>query len=247
MTRELDRRLEQWQSVAKALQEETERRSIAEAELSQVLRRTVEDQEAERQRIARELHDTLGQSLTLLQLGLDGIGRAKPVGADLQQRVASLKTMAKDAGRDIDRLAWEIRPTALDDLGLQTAIRNLLQTWSARASVAFDLHLTLNDRRLPRPVETTLYRVLQEALTNVVRHAEATRVGVILGVQEEFVTMIIEDDGKGFETEEAGAGRGPARRLGLLGMRERLTLVGGTLEIESNPGQGTTLFVRAPI
>jgi signal transduction histidine kinase len=92
-----------------------------------------------------------------------------------------------------------------------------------------------------------LYRVLQEALTNVVRHAEATRVGVILGLKEDTVTMIIEDDGRGFGCDEDNPAQAPARHFGLLGMRERLALVDGTLEIESAPGRGTTLFIRVPL
>jgi len=235
------------EELTQAWRQESERRAVVEAELSQVLRRTVADQEAERQRIARELHDTLGQSLTLLQLGLDGISRTMPANDAAQARVANLKTLTVDVGRQVHELAWEIRPTVLDDLGLQTAIRNLLETWSERSSLKFDLHLTLADRRLPATIETALYRVLQEALTNVVRHAEATRVGVILGIKEDTVTMIIEDDGRGFGCDEDNPARAPARHFGLLGMRERVALVDGTLEIESAPGRGTTLFIRVKL
>lgn len=247
LMQELDRRLTLWRSTAKALKLETERRAILEAELSQVLRRTVSDQEAERLRIARELHDTLGQSLTLLQLGLQGLARAPPDGGEIQQRVAALSTLATELGSQVNRLAWEIRPTALDDLGIQTAIRNLLETWGESSGVRCDLHLTLDDRRLPLAVETTLYRVLQEALTNVVRHAEAASVGIILGVAGRHVTMIIEDDGRGFSPDGSDGAPPTARRLGLLGIRERLALVDGSLEIESSPGKGTTLFVRIPV
>jgi light-regulated signal transduction histidine kinase (bacteriophytochrome) len=235
------------EELTRAWRQESERRAVVEEELSQVLRRTVADQEAERQRIARELHDTLGQSLTLLQLGLDGISRSTPANDAVQARVANLKTLTVDVGRQVHQLAWEIRPTVLDDLGLQTAIRNLLETWGERSGLRFDLHLTLTEQRLPPAIETALYRVLQEALTNVVRHAEATRVGVILGLKGDTVTMIIEDDGRGFGCDEDNPARAPARHFGLLGMRERLALVDGTLEIESAPGRGTTLFIRVPL
>jgi signal transduction histidine kinase len=247
LTQELSHRLEEWQNVARALQKETTRRTAAEADLSDVLRRIVTDQEAERLRIARELHDTLGQSLTVLKLGLDGIERAAPASADVQDRVARLKALTAETVKDMDRLAREIRPTALDDLGIQTAVENFLEAWSERSNVVFDLQLTLDERRLPPLVESTLFRVLQEALTNVVRHAEAKRVGVILGVSGNDVTMIIEDDGRGFGWDESEPGRHPARRLGLLGIRERMALVGGSLEVESAPGEGTTLFVRVPL
>jgi light-regulated signal transduction histidine kinase (bacteriophytochrome)/anti-sigma regulatory factor (Ser/Thr protein kinase) len=247
LTQELDRRLGDWQRTAEALKRETERRAVLEAELSQVLRRTVADQEAERLRIARELHDTLGQSLTLLQLGLQGLSQTTAGTAEFAADLASLKTLAAGFGRDLNRLAWEIRPTALDDLGIQTAIRNLLETWSERSGIAFDLHLTLNDERLSQEIETTLYRVLQEALTNVVRHADATRVGVVLNSSEKLVTMIIEDDGHGFFSDNTDLGNLPPKRLGLLGIRERVALVDGSLEVESSPGSGTTMFVRIPL
>jgi chemotaxis family two-component system sensor kinase Cph1 len=246
LTAELDRRLEQWQAVAAKLKEEAERRAVLEAELSQVLRSTVEDQEAERRRIARELHDTLGQTLTLLQLGLDGLGRGLPGDAELQSRLAALKGLAKGIGAEVNRLAWEIRPTALDDLGLETAIRHLTEIWTERSRLHIRLHLALNDRRLDPAVETTLYRVLQEALNNIVRHAEATRVGVLLEANEKEVRMIVEDDGLGFNLGGDPNDK-PAKRLGLLGIRERLSLVCGALEVETAPGRGCTLFVRVPL
>jgi signal transduction histidine kinase len=243
---ERDRGLEKWQAVAGELRLEAERRAVAESELSQVLRRTVADQEAERQRIARELHDRLGQSLTLLQLGLDGIGRTVPASTEVQRHVETLKGLTDDVGREVNRLAWEIRPIALDDLGLQTAIRHLAESWAERSGLAFDLHLALQDRRLSAAVESALYRVLQEAITNVVRHAGARRVGVILEASDAQVRLIVEDDGVGFHWA-AGPGEMPGRRLGLIGMRERLSLVDGALEVESAPGHGTTLFVRVPL
>ncbi|RJF77873.1 GAF domain-containing protein [Rhodopseudomonas palustris] len=244
LMREVEFGLRRSQDVAQTLQEETRRRVSVEADLSQVLRRTVEDQEAERLRIARELHDTLGQSLTLLQLGFETIGQAAPDNADLQGRISGMKTLTADIGRQVNRLAWEIRPTALDDLGIQTAIQHLLDAWSEKAQVQFDLHMTLGDRRLPAAIETTLYRVLQEALTNIVRHAAATHVSVILRLTDQQVMMVVEDDGRGFVNPDVDR---PPERLGLLGIRERLTLVGGSLEIESAPGKGTALYARIPL
>lgn len=253
----LDRQVAEWQTVAQALQQETERRAEAEAELSQVLHRTVLDQEAERLRIARELHDQLGQSLTLLHLGIEDIGRASPDSAEVQRRVAALKALTTEVGREVSRLAWEIRPAALDELGLHAAMRTLLEAWSARTGVAFDLEVATDDWLAPAAVETTLYRVLQEALTNVARHAGAHHVGVVLGMADGQANLIIEDDGSGFDTGEADSDPGQptgkatatpaAPRLGLRGMRERLALVGGTLEIESAPGRGTALFVRVKL
>ena len=247
LSAELDRRLAQWQVVAAELEREAQRRSLVESELSQVLRSTVEDHEAERQRIARELHDSLGQTLTLLQLGLDELALAFPERETIGNRVQALKGLAKGIGSEVNRLAWEIRPTALDDLGLETAIRHLIETWSERLNLQFDLRLALNDRRLPPAVETTLYRVLQEAITNIARHAEATRVAVLLRAHEKELSMIVEDNGRGFSPIEPTPSDSPSRRLGLLGIRERLSLVSGTLEVESAPGQGCTLYIRVPL
>ena len=247
VAKELDLRLEEWRSTAEALHEESARRATLEAELSMVLRRTVADQEAERLRVARELHDVLGQSLTLLQLGLDGLGRTAPNNTDFQERLVAMKALSTAFGRDLNRLAWEIRPTALDDLGIEIAIRNLLENWSDSSGIQSELHLTLDGRRLPADVQTTLYRCLQEALTNVVRHAEATRVDVVLASSDKNVSLIIEDNGCGFVMDEAGVVNSPSKRLGLLGIRERLALVNGSLEIESGPDKGTTIFIRIPL
>jgi signal transduction histidine kinase len=238
--------LEESQALARVLTEETRLRAIAEAELSAVLRRTVLDQEAERLRIARELHDTLGQSLTLLQLGLDALVQSPEDEDSLRQRVAALKRVAADVGREVGRLAWEIRPTAVDDLGLQTAVHSLLERWREGTKIRFDLHIAIEEQRLPIDTEMALYRVLQEALTNVVRHSGATKVAVILTGADRQVTMVVEDDGRGFDDGETD--RPPLlRRLGLVGMRERLLMVGGSIEWETSPGQGTTLFVRVPV
>jgi signal transduction histidine kinase len=191
------------------------------------------------------LHDSLGQYLTAMQLDLDGIARDGGVTAAIKARIDRLKVLTADAGQEVNHLAWEIRPTALDDLGLQTALQQLVEEWTERSGLAFDLHLTLDNRRLPAAVESVLYRVLQEAILNVVKHAEARRVGIILEASKTEVSLIVEDDGKGFLWTEESAK--PSTRLGILGMRERLALVGGSLEIESSPGRGATLIVHVPL
>jgi chemotaxis family two-component system sensor kinase Cph1 len=243
---ELDKRILQWEFVAEELKRESDRRAVVEAELSKVLRRTVLEQEAERQRIARELHDSLGQYLTVMRMDLESIGRDAQASVAIRQRVEKLKSLTTDVGQEVNQLAWEIRPTALDDLGLQTAIQQFLEEWEERSSLKFELHLALNDRRLPAPIETALYRALQEAVRNVVKHAEATQIGVILEANSNEVRLIVEDDGKGFLWDGEGVAQ-PPDRLGLLGMRERLALVGGSLEVETSPGAGTTLLVHVPL
>ncbi len=244
---ELDHRIAEWESVANELKRESDRRAVVEAELSQVLRRTVLEQEAERQRIARELHDSLGQYLTVMRLDLDSIGREAEASASIRRRVEKLKGLTTDVGQEVNQLAWDIRPTALDDLGLQMAFQQFLEEWGERSTLAFDVHLALNDRRLPPAIETALYRVLQEAIRNVVKHAEAKQVGVILEASQSEARLIVEDDGKGFVWDPAGGTAEPSDRLGLIGMRERLALVGGSLEIETSPGSGTTLLIHVPL
>jgi signal transduction histidine kinase len=238
--------LKRWQDAARTPKQESERRTVAEADLCQVLRRTVEDQEAGRLRTARELHDTLGPSLTHLRLGLEGLTHASPDEAELTQRIANIKGRAADVGGEVSRPDREIRPTALDDLGVQNAIQSLLDRWREKSNVKSELHLALGEQRLPPVIETTLYRVLQEALTNVVRHTNAANVSVVLRLTDHCATLIVENDGRGFG-DDIEPIRSETWRLGLLGIRERLVLVGGSLEIESSPGKGATLFARIPV
>jgi len=244
----LNRSLAETGAVIGELKSETERRIIAEAEVSNVLRRTVAEQEAERRRITRELHDNIGQSVTLLLLGLGSIGRCAVPGCDTGEKVNGLKDIARRMSVDLHRLAWEIRPAMLDDLGLETAIKQLTVEWAQHCDLTFDLFLSLGERRLPPNVESALYRVVQEAINNVVRHAHASRVGIILKAWDNVVTSIIEDDGNGMASRSPDAGEEANNAgLGLLGMRERLALVDGTLDFESSPGKGTTLFARVTL
>ena len=244
---ELDRKIEQWERTAAQLKLESDRRSVLEGELSQVLRRTVVEQEAERQRIARELHDSLGQYFTALQLDLDGIAREASAGPAIRAKVDHLKALTLDAGQRVHTMAWELRPTSLDDLGLQTAIQQFLEQWAERGHLTFDQHLAIENRRFAPAVESAIYRVLQEAVRNVVKHADATRAGVILEGTATELRLIVEDDGKGFDLDSQRPPLAPSSRLGLLGMREHLALVGGRMEIETAPGRGTTLLIHVPI
>ena len=222
----------------------TDQRAV-EAQLSEVLQSTVALQEADRQRIARELHDSLNQYLAALNMKLAMFGRTVADSAPLTAGVAELKGLTAAVADEVSRLAWELRPIALDDIGLGQAIEHLTDEWARRSGLQFDLHVDLKGRRLLRAVETTLYRVLQEAISNIVKHAGASKVGVALEMTPDGVVMIIEDNGKGFELEAVSRGSSP--RLGLLGMRERVALIRGSLDIETGPGAGTTLIIRAPM
>ena len=215
----------------------------SEAERLELLHRLINMQENERLRIARELHDQTGQDLTGLSLGLKSLEAA----IDDERAHATLRWLRKlttQIGSNLHRAAGELRPTSLDDIGLLRALETHLADWSERFGIAADLHArgVETNRFLPE-VETTIYRVVQEALTNVLKHASATTVSLVLECHDGSLQVIIEDNGSGFDPE-ASAARG---RFGLAGMRERLALVNGTLSIDSTPGVGTTLYVRVPI
>jgi PAS domain S-box-containing protein len=215
--------------------------------LTELLRRVVTAQEEERRRVSRELHDGLGQELTALILGLKALEATIPEGAPGRERLREVEATVGRIGREAHDLAIDLRPTALDDIGLAPALAAYIARWAERTGVVADFQAPGMDAdRLPPEVETTLYRVVQEALNNVAKHGGARRVSVIVERRRGEVTALVEDDGRGFEPGRVVSGPGP-RRLGLLGMRERVALVGGTLLIESGEGEGTTLRARIPL
>lgn len=240
-TIELARTLEQ-------LRRQVEQRRQAELGRDQLLRRIVNTQEEERRRISRELHDNLGQHLTAVMLGLEALETqmapftgGKRKNQTLPQ-LDTLRTLVDGLMQAAHRQAWELRPAELDDMGLEVALRHYASDWSVQTGVEVDFQAVgWEEGRADPAVETTLYRVVQEALTNVARHANASQVSVVLERNAGGVSAIIEDDGAGFETDAGESGR-----LGLLGMSERLALVNGTLDIESAPDSGTTVFARVP-
>ena len=205
------------------------------------LRRLVEGQEQERRRLARELHDETGQALTSVLLGLKAVEDAKDE-AQLRAATGTLRELVVATLQDVRRLAVELRPKALDDFGLVPAVERLVQTFAEATGVDVQLEAQLSHERLPAAVETTLYRTVQEGLTNIARHAGAHRVSVLLMRRDGAVTAVIEDDGQGFAAEDVEAGDG----MGLDAMRERVALLDGRLAIESAPGGGTTLVVEVP-
>ena len=219
-------------------------RQRAEQARTELLTRLVFAQEDERRRIAREMHDQFGEQLTALARRIEALKEAADGRADLTPLVAALEDVARQIDRDVNHLVWELRPTALDDLGLRAALANYVQDWSVRVRVPAELHTVgLLDERLSSEMETTLYRIAQEALTNVARHARASNVDVILERRGDQVLLIVEDNGVGFDPSRTGSQR---RGFGLLGMHERAALVGATLQIESTSGEGTTILLRMP-
>jgi signal transduction histidine kinase len=203
------------------------------------VQRIVGGQEQERRRLSRELHDETGQALTSILLGLkaiedtQGTERFPAALAELRERVVATL-------QDVRRLAVELRPKALDDFGLVPALERLTDSFAEQTGIGAHLESRLPESRLPSETETVLYRVVQEALTNVVKHAQADNVSVLLHSKQGRVAVVIEDDGRGF------ADGGETEGIGLLGMRERVALVGGTVAVESSPGAGTTIVVEVP-
>lgn len=215
---------------------------------TEMLGQVIDAQEAERSRVARDLHDEIGQSLTSVLLGLrlveDSLARPNPDVEDCRQRTAEVRELVAEALRQARTLAFELRPTVLDDLGLVAAMRRLVEEVGARGAPAVDLavHGLDDDSRLVPEVETVVYRVVQEALTNVVRHAAASSASVVIARDGGRLRAVVEDDGHGFDL---GAAHRPS--LGLGGMSERAQLVGGSLAIDSAQGRGTTVRLEVPV
>jgi len=221
------------------------RRAAVAVELSErvardALRRVVRAQEQERRRLARELHDETGQALTSILLGLRAAEDA-PDPAAQREAVHGLRELVVATLQDVRRLAVELRPKALDDFGLVPALERLAESFREGSGVSVHVESRLGEDRLPGEVETAVYRIVQEALTNVLKHSGAEHVSILLARKNESVSIVIEDDGRGFHPGETGDSG-----LGLAGMRERVNLLDGTLAIESSPGKGTTLVVSVP-
>lgn len=213
-----------------------------------VLSRIVAAQEEERRRVSRELHDQMGQNLAALIVGLEGLKANVAAAPAALDHLRELQELANRLSQEVHSLAWELRPPALDDLGLHAALERYVEQWSERSGVIIDWHANgFTARRLPSEVETTLYRVIQEALTNVLKHAQANRVSLILRIAADHVLAIVEDNGKGFDAEFTMRALDLHHKLGLVGMRERVLLVNGTLNVESVPEHGTTVYVRIPV
>lgn len=211
---------------------------------SLLLQKVITAQEEERKRVARELHDETGQCLTSLIVGLKALEDLDDAEA-MRRRAADLRACAAQALDGVHYLARHLRPSVLDDLGLAPALERYVAEFSAKFGLDVDLHVAgLAGVRLPREVETAVYRVIQEALTNVARHAGAQAASVVVERRGDALVAIVEDDGRGFDPEAAAAGDGA---LGLFGMRERAGLIGGSLTIESRPGHGTTVYLRVPL
>jgi signal transduction histidine kinase len=203
------------------------------------LARAVAAQEGERRRLARELHDGTGQALTSVLLGLSGVERAETL-AQARAAGSSLRELVVTTLQDVRRLAVELRPKALDDFGLGPALLRLGH--SIRESAGFDVQVAvhLGAARLAAETETAVYRIVQEAIANALRHASAEHLSVVATRRGDRLSVVVEDDGIGFDPSAQVDG------MGLASIRERVSLLDGILAIESSPGSGTTIVVELP-
>ncbi len=209
-------------------------------------RRLSSVEEAERLRLSHELHDQTGQSLASVLMQLKGLESL--VDGAARDRLAGVRKDVEETGKVLHRVAWELRPLSIDAFGLTAALESYVGEWGSLNGIAVDfccVESRLDD--LPDTVGTIIYRVIQEALVNVVKHAEGARnVSVVIERRERMLQIIVEDDGCGFDvgTPSADGARGP---LGIKGMRERLAIIDGKLDIESSRGAGTTVYARIPL
>ena len=224
-------------------------RAIAEAReyhsrLQQLSSQVLGAHEAERKRIARELHDDTAQSLTSILVRLRLLERSVD-DSEVRQNIAELRELTGNALDSVRRMAVDLRPTALDDLGLVAALRSYVEKFSTRWPIRIEFSSNGLQRRLPAEVELVMYRIVQEALSNVAKHSGARSVQVALSRRRNAATAVVSDDGRGFDIDKViGSRRGG---LGLFGMKERLALVGGSLQIESGDRGGTQVTARVPL
>jgi len=204
-------------------------------------------QEEERKRISRELHDEIGQTLTAINVRLATLQKEATVNTKgLRRKIASTRRLLETSLNIVHRFARRLRPALLDDLGLIPALHSYMRDFTKRTCIPIHVKAVAAVENLNNERRTVLYRVAQEALTNVARHANASLVKVSLQVLKGVVRMDIHDNGKSFQVERVLSAH-KTRRLGVLGMRERLEMVGGSLTVESAPGEGTTIRARVPL
>ena len=225
-------------------------RKRAEQERKQLLQRLMTAHEDERRLLSRELHDNIGQYLSALLLGLESVARVPGLPAAAVEELSYLKETTKQFELDVHSVALELRPTTLDDLGLEAALSSFAREWAKRHDQR--IRVEFNSKRFQTPhgrlsfdVGMAIYRVVQEALTNASRHSNAEVVSVILEGDDRQVRVIVEDDGVGFDVEKFMSSPIENGRLGLMGMQERVQLVGGEFKIDS--GAGTTIVVTIPL
>ena len=223
-------------------------RTISEKENA---RKLLDAQESERARISRDLHDHLGQQMTAFRFKLESLSGKCGENPELQKDIDELRQAALKIDRDIGFLSWELRPTELDSLGLKDALASFISEWSNQHDIVANFHAdiagSMQGHELTDVVEINLYRIVQECLNNIRKHSKAAEVNVLFHLNSQEAVLIVEDNGQGFNTSSASIKASAPSGLGLLSMRERASLLHGTVDIESVPGRGTTILIRVPL
>jgi len=222
------------------------RNAVRAQEENETHRRISKAQEAERRRIARDVHDHIGQQVTGLRLRLDSLCRQADLEKGLSTSLNQLCEQASKLDSDLSLLVWQMRPSILDSHGLASALNSFVREWSRTNGIEAEFQYPPGDGRLAPEIETNLYRIIQEALNNVLKHADAKRVSITMNYFGEEAVIVIEDDGNGFDPDTDSIHTTESSGFGLVGMKERAALVGGSLEIESSLGGGTVIMVRVP-
>jgi PAS domain S-box-containing protein len=234
------------EGVVAILEDITEQRN-AETIRRLLIKQVITAQEEERRRVAHELHDETGQTLTALLRGLRQSEQIPTLEAT-RAHVGELRKLTLHVIEEIKRLVTGLRPSVLDDLGLEEALKRLAEDFTQHHGVEIDFQSNgLSERRLPDVVETALYRIVQETLTNIAKHARARNVSLLLRCVPSEVRMIVEDDGCGFDKERALRVDDASTHLGIYGMQKRAILLNGAFTIETTPGRGTTVYVQVPL
>jgi signal transduction histidine kinase len=231
-----------------SLEAEIRDRRAAEEKITALFRRLVSTQDEERRRISRDIHDQIGQQMTALRIALEGLDPSQDGDSSRRDDIERARRLLEEIDRSLHFLTWELRPAgALERYGLAMALENLVSAWSERFAIAADFQgPKARTLALSLDVATNLYGLVQEALHNIVKHAGARHVAVLLQARDHEAVVIVEDDGRGFDAAQVSA-RATNQGLGLVSMRERANLCGGTLDIDAAPGRGTTIFVRVPL
>jgi signal transduction histidine kinase len=238
---ESDRKIAELQA---ARLEESQQREILHGEL---FGRVVAAQEAERQRIARDLHDETGQSLTAIAMGLRGLsGRIGTRDKEGLKTLHQLETLSTDSLRELERLISDLRPSHLDDLGLSAALRWYTGRIQELAAISVRVDITGEEKDLDEAMKITIFRIVQESLNNIIKHAQASQVNIHLGYEERNVSIDVRDNGIGFDLDKAKQKLDTRPSLGLAGMQERAALLGGNVSVHSRPGYGTEVEVLIP-
>jgi len=211
------------------------------------LSQIIDAQENERRRISRELHDEIGQALTAIKFNLDMIDKELPqTSSPLRERIGEAKSLSHQTLTAMRQLSMDLRPTMLDDLGLIPTLRWYIQNFSNRLNIYSHFEAIGFEEKLPPQIETAFYRITQEALNNIAKHAEATRVEVFLEQRDSMICASIMDNGKGFDMEKVLHPESPDRGFGIIGMQERASLLDGHINIQSRPGFGTHIRIEVP-